>query len=76
MKDRNNADLLSEVLCACVKDMKQKKFLRSFREAASGIDQNQGVICENISCTTESKLSLLIMQLQNHLLQKGDVSKC
>ena len=53
-KDRNNADLLLEVLCACVKDTKQKKFLRSFCEAGSWIDRNQGAICENILCTTES----------------------
>ena len=32
----------------------QKKFLRSFHEAASEIDWNQGAICENVSCTTES----------------------
>ena len=54
MKDRNNADLLLEVLCACVKDMKQKKFLQSFREAASWIDRNRDTICKNISCMTES----------------------
>ena len=46
--------LLSEVLCVCVKDTKQKRFLRSFRKAASWIDRNQGAICENIWCTTES----------------------
>ena len=34
-KTGNSADLLSEVLCACGKDTKLKKFLRSFREAAS-----------------------------------------
>ena len=54
MKDRNNADFLSEVLCACAKDTKQKKFLRSFCEAASRVDRNQGAICENVSCVTES----------------------
>ena len=43
-----------EVLCTCAKDTKQKKFLRSFCEAASRIDRNQGAICENVSCTTES----------------------
>ena len=48
------ADLLLEVLCVCVKDMKQKTFLPSFCEAASRIDWNQGTICENVSCTTES----------------------
>ena len=53
-KDRNNADLVSEVLCTCAKDTKQKKFLRSFCEAASQIDRNQGAICKNISHTTES----------------------
>ena len=37
-----------------MKDMKQKKFLRSFREAASGIDRNQGALCKNVLCTTES----------------------
>ena len=54
MKDRKYADLLLEVLCVCVKDMKQKTFLPSFCEAASRIDWNQGTICENISFTTES----------------------
>ena len=54
MKDRNNADLLSGVLCACVKDMMKQKFLRSFREAASRIDRNHGAICEKVLCTMES----------------------
>ena len=54
MKDRNNADSLSEVLCACAKDRKQKKFLGSFRKAASRIDWNQGAICKNVLCTMES----------------------
>ena len=55
MRERQKyADLLSEVLCACAKDPKQKKFLRSFSEAASRIDRNQGAICENVSRTTES----------------------
>ena len=40
MKDRNNADLLLEVLCSCVNDRKQKKFLQLFYEAASQIDRN------------------------------------
>ena len=34
--------------------MKQKKFLRSFGEAASRVDRNQGAICENVSCTMEN----------------------
>ena len=54
MKDRNNAELLSEMFCACAKDTKQKEFLQSFREAASQIDRNQGTICENVSCMTKS----------------------
>ena len=53
VKDRNNADLLLEVLCMCVKDTKQK-FLWSYREAANRIDWNQGAICGNVSCTMES----------------------
>ena len=53
-KDRNNADLPSKVVCVCVKDMKQKKLLWSFHEAASRVDRNQGAICENFLCTTES----------------------
>ena len=52
-KDRNSADLLSEVLCTCTKDTRQK-YLQSFREAASRIDQNQGAINKNIFCTMES----------------------
>ena len=52
VKDRNNADSRLEVLCACTKDTKQKKFLQSFCDGASRIDQNQGAICENVSCTT------------------------
>ena len=54
VKDRNGADLPSEVLCACAKDMKQEKFFRSFREAASQVHLNQCAICENVWCTTES----------------------
>ena len=54
VKDRNDADLPSEVLCACAKDTKQKKFARRFHEAASRVDRNQGAICENVLCTTES----------------------
>ena len=54
MKDGNNADLLSEVLCACVKDTKQKKFLQSFWEATSRVDRNQDAVCENVSFTSES----------------------
>ena len=34
--------------------MKQKKFLRSFGEAASRVDRNQGAIYENVLCTMES----------------------
>ena len=51
MKDQNNADLLSEVLC---ERMKQKKFVQSFWEAASQIDHNESAICENVWCMTES----------------------
>ena len=51
-KTENNADLLLEVLCS--KDTKQKKFLQSFREAASRVDLNRSAICENVSYTTES----------------------
>ena len=54
VKDRNNADLVLEVLCACAKDTKQKKSLWSFCEAASRVDRNQGAICENILCMMES----------------------
>ena len=36
-----------------MKDVKQKKFLQSFHEAASRIDRNQGAIWKNISCSTE-----------------------
>ena len=54
VKDRNNADSRLEVLCACTKDTKQKKFLQSFCDGASRIDQNQGAICENVSCMIES----------------------
>ena len=71
-RQKNNADLLSEVLCACAKDTKQKKFLWSFREAASRVDRNQGAICKNVSCTTESMAESF--DLQNHLQWKGDVS--
>ena len=53
-KGRNYADLLYEVLCMGTKDTKQKKFLRSFHEAASQIDQNQGAIGKNVSCATKS----------------------
>ena len=53
-KDRNDADLLSEVLCACAKDMKRKKFLGNFLIAASRVDRNQGAIYENVLCTMES----------------------
>ena len=35
--------------------MKQKTFLQSFCEAASRINRNQGAICENVSCTWESR---------------------
>ena len=53
-KDRNDTDLLAEVLCACTKDTKQKKLIRSFHEAESWIDWNQDAICQNVLCTTES----------------------
>ena len=39
---------------ACVKDMKQNKFLWSFCKAASWIDQNRGAICKNALCTLEN----------------------
>ena len=54
VRKTSNADLLSEVLCACAKDTKQKKFLWSFRKAASWVVQNQCAICDKILCTTKS----------------------
>ena len=75
MKDRNNADLLLEVLCECTKDTKQKKFLRSFRGAASRVDRNQGAICENVSCMMESMAESFDRAPVIHPQRKGDVSK-
>ena len=52
---------MSEVLCACAKDTKQKNFFEVFRrehrirEAASRIDlRDQSAICKNVSCSMES----------------------
>ena len=73
-KDRNNVDLLSEVLCMCTKDMKQK-FLRSICEAASRIDRNQGTFVKTFRVWWKAWPRPLIAHLQNHLQRKGDVSK-
>ena len=39
---------------ACEWKTRKKKFLWSFHEAVSRMDWNQGAICENVSCMTES----------------------
>ena len=71
----NNADLLSEVLCTCVKDTKQKKFLGSFHKAASREDRNQGAFFFKRFMYNRKYGWVLIVHLQNHLQQKWDVSK-
>ena len=67
VKDRNNADLLLEVLCLCAKDTKQKEFFRSFRKAASQVDRNQGVpFVKMFRVRRKAWPSLLIAHRQNH----------
>ena len=69
------ADLLSEVLYACAKGTKQKKFLRCFHEAASWRDWNEDAVCKSVLCRTESMAASADCAHANHLQQKGDVSK-